>query len=411
MSKTTAKALPRHPCILATFHQVSSHKSAASPDEVIEWEVESYRFRLAKSLDAIAEEWSAWDSPEADIWQSSAYLRTLSKASPVRLSPRYLLIHHRDGRLLARVPLQVLAFNLGASLRGGIPTWKRWLANLVGSKLLVCGNALLTGNHLWESTEEARFALATLISEVLPQIARMEGANALLVKDFFARQAQWEDAQYHPFAFQPCMRLAIQPEWNTFEDYLNAMSSKYRVRTRRAFKKAESLTWKVLSLEDLLRLQPEMHELYMQVADGAGFSLVDLPPTYFFHLQNELGDKCRITGCFSPSGELLGFYSAVLNVDKLEAHFLGFNQEANRENQLYLNMLYRLVDEGIARKAREINFSRTALEIKSSVGAEPHDTWLYLRCNIAWINRLFPIGVPWFSPAPEEWIPRRPFKE
>ena len=42
---------------------------------------------------------------------------------------------------------------------------------------------------------------------------------------------------YKEFSIQPKMILHLREDWTTFEDYLAAMTSKYRVRAKRAFKK------------------------------------------------------------------------------------------------------------------------------------------------------------------------------
>lgn len=68
------------------------------------------------------------------------------------------------------------------------------------------------------------------------------------------------------FSFQPNMVLPIQPSWRRFEDYLEAMSSKYRVRARRAVKKMDGLTRRELS-ETMVELEEKaMYALYREVA-------------------------------------------------------------------------------------------------------------------------------------------------
>jgi len=78
--------------------------------------------------------------------------------------------------------------------------------------------------------------------------------------------------------------------------------------------------------------------------------------------------------------------------------------------QLYLNMLYLMVEDAIKLSCEKINFYRTALEIKSSVGAVGYDSFIYIRPTSKWLAPLFPILIPWFSPKNPTWIPRSPFK-
>jgi hypothetical protein len=98
------------------------------------------------------------------------------------------------------------------------------------------------------------------------------------------------------------------------------------------------------------------------------------------------------------------------NGDELDAHYLGYEDEVNRDHQLYLNMLLNIVQCAIEKRFRSIFFARTALEIKSSVGAEPHDMYFYLQHSKGFHNKLLPHIFNLLDPK-EEWTPRSPFKE
>jgi hypothetical protein len=53
----------------------------------------------------------------------------------------------------------------------------------------------------------------------------------------------------------------------------------------------------------------------------------------------------------------------------MDTYFLGYDDSIQREKMLYLNMLYDMIAYSINKGFKEIIFARTALEIKSSVGA------------------------------------------
>ena len=76
---------------------------------------------------------------------------------------------------------------------------------------------------------------------------------------------------------------------------------------------------------------------------------------------------------------------------------------------LYLNMLYDLVDDAIRLKTDKLILSRTALEIKSSVGAEAHAMVLYLKATNSFLNIGVAKALNYFKPK-EDWVPRSPFK-
>jgi hypothetical protein len=61
----------------------------------------------------------------------------------------------------------------------------------------------------------------------------------------------------------------------------------------------------------------------------------------------------------------------------MDTYFLGYDDSIQREKMLYLNMLYDMIAYSINKGFKEIIFARTALEIKSSVGARPIQMWVY----------------------------------
>ncbi len=116
----------------------------------------------------------------------------------------------------------------------------------------------------------------------------------------------------------------------------------------------------------------------------------------------------KVYGYFDKD-TLLAFFTTFDNGDELEAHFLGYDHERNAQHQLYLNMLLDLVYVSFKNQHKTIHLSRTALEIKSSIGAEPIEMNVYLRHNNNWINRFVPRALAYFVPK-EEWKPRDPYK-
>jgi hypothetical protein len=214
---------------------------------------------------------------------------------------------------------------------------------------------------------------------------------------------------YYPLPVQPNMRLELRPHWHSFDDYLADMGSKYRVRAKRARKKGEELERRELLPDEVAARQAELFGLYRGVADQSDFNAVQLPEDYFTRWMNRFHSRIRMWGYFLE-GELVGFYTAIYNDGELDAHFLGFQQQYNHSHQLYLNILYDLVHEGILAGVEKVVFCRTALEIKSSVGATPDTLHCWMHGRVAWANPLIPVIARFIAPLPE-WEPRHPFKD
>ncbi|WP_020539117.1 GNAT family N-acetyltransferase [Lewinella cohaerens] len=285
------------------------------------------------------------------------------------------------------------------------------LAKILRFRILSIGQLLLTGNHgLRGNYKLSTNELAALISEGCEAIARIwpERIHGIMIKDLPLDQHPRAHA-YHPLPVQPNMVLHLDPSWSKFTDYLDAMSSKYRVRARRARKKGDELIRRELSLDETKERQAEMHRMYCIIAEQSDFNAVVLPAHYFTNWQEQFPGKFKIWGYFLEE-EFIGFSTAVYNGKELEAHFLGFEADYNRSHQLYLNMLYDLVQEAIIAGSKELIFSRTALEIKSSVGAVAEDLYCWMRARYTLVNPLVPIVAKFIAPLPE-WEPRHPFKD
>ena len=157
-----------------------------------------------------------------------------------------------------------------------------------------------------------------------------------------------------------------------------------------------------------MELAPRLDELYREVANGVGFNVAMLPKNYFVLMKNVFPERFRILGYFLDQ-QLLGFCTIFQNETEMEAHFLGFDYEANRTYQLYLNMLYDIVKAGIENKSGRIHFGRTAHEIKSSVGAVPVTFLTYARHSNNLLNSL---AEKFLKNTREEleWQQRHPFK-
>ena len=204
------------------------------------------------------------------------------------------------------------------------------------------------------------------------------------------------------------MILKMKPSWLNFDDYLLDMKSKYRVRLKNAMKKFAPIERRVLSLEEVRTYNSEMYSLYSEILEGSGFVLAMGRENYFEELKRQLGDALQVTGYFLD-GKLVGFYTWVVEGDKMDSHFIGFKKELNNTYQLYLNILLDLVRDGIKEKVASIYYFRTALEIKSSVGAEPYDMTCYYKQMNPLLNKLVPPIFDYFIPQ-QTWKQRHPFK-
>ncbi len=311
------------------------------------------------------------------------------------------------------------AFRLDPKTSGMKNQGQKWLLNQLKIRGFVVGNLLLTGNYgIRFNGKSAResFVIVDIVTRfALPIIEKEKGYKFTLqfYKDFneedSAQSSALIQSGFHCFKGEPSMVMEILPHWNTFEDYLGAMSSKYRVRAKRAFKKGKALERVELNHEQIHFYRKRIHELYKKVSDAADFNMVALGEDYFPELKKRLGDPFKLVAYFLE-GEMVAYFTTIKDRGETHAHFLGMDNAYNNKYQLYLNILYDIIKVGIDEGSHAVDFARTATEIKSSVGAEPHEYYVFVKHRNAVLNRLAVEKVFKYLEPQRDVVYRNPFK-
>lgn len=387
------------------------------------------RYSFFRSIEAAGRDWDA-AAPRHDLFLQRRYLAIVEAQPPVGMRFGYL-VFYRGNEPLGVALCQIKFFKGDDNINdlqiagkdpcffNGLALWfKRWVAGKVAADILICGNMLLTGEHgyYFDHQRIAPEKAATLLEEALDGVVSMmarEGVKmpVILVKDVppihQAQGARLVERGFIEFDIQPNMVLDLP--FASFEAYLGAMSTKYRTRAKRALKKLDGVERRELSLVEIQRELPRIYQLYCEVAKNAGFNMVDLNQYYLPALKRDLGEHFRLFAYYQGD-QLLAFYTTIQNGTELEAHFLGYDKARNHELQLYLNVLYDIVRIGLAGGCTTIVFARTALEIKSSIGAVAHDLWCYVRHQNGLVNNFTSTILDYLKPV-ETWQPRHPFRE
>lgn len=293
----------------------------------------------------------------------------------------------------------------------------RNLAQNIDVQLLVCGNTFLSGEYAFmyhsDFTEQEAINLLADALEDLRKAEVRTGKNirAILIKDFLLDAEHpatiFNEKGYHTFKAEPIMHLAIPTEWKTFEDYANALSSKYRQRLKSAYKKSQALERREMTLAEMEQWNDTMYFFFESVVKKAGFNLKETPKSYFLSLKRYLGNAFPVYGYFKD-GDLVAFMSIIRTPNHYEGHFLGYDENSNHEYKMYMRMLYDMIQLSIEGKTPLLNMGRTALEIKTTVGAVPNEANLYLKlCNPIFNHLATPVMQ---SIKTESFVQRHPFK-
>jgi hypothetical protein len=327
----------------------------------------------------------------------------------------------QDGQMTGLLTFQVKDFNPGDSLKKhALKSWvhalRYKLASWINLSVLCLGNTTVTGDYGFCFQPGVRERIQTLLMmeciEWMLSLPDFKKIGLVFVKDFYQdifREIRDTPfcSRYHFIDTQPSMIMDIPREWKNLKDYIQALKSKYRVRANKAMKVARHLERTELNAGEIEILEPQLHELYLKVAGDVGFNLFVLSPRYFSTMKRHMGDKFRLW-IYKDQGELISFFTVFEDGDILDAHFLGYDPAINHTYKLYLNMLLAMIGEATERGFRQLQLSRTATEIKSSVGAAGVPVWAYLRFPNHFLNSLLPFLYSFFKPD-LSWTPRDPF--
>jgi len=333
---------------------------------------------------------------------------------------RYVLFE-RDGTTLGVARFELAAFR-GPELRELLPegratTLATWLAGVGDGPLhtstLVCGSSFVGSDCGFAFVSEVEPAeAARLLGRAVRRLQRGARQATVLFKEFLpdtnAVSEALSDRGYAEVAGGDRMVLSLDPAWADFDHYLAALRSKFRVKARRALTRSAALEVRPLDRWDLWQLDGEAQALLDQVCARSHAQLGCIDVAALGRLRAVLDEEMVVQGYFLD-GELVGFLSAFVLGDTLDAHVVGIDYAHNRAHGIYPRMLVDFLQLGLARGVSRIDYGRTAEEIKSTLGARPVPTQVYLRHDNVLVNPVLGrVAQAW---RPEVPVLRAPFKE
>lgn len=361
------------------------------------------------------------DLGHKNIFLSKEYLEILEKSAPSNMSCHFIGLFQNEN-LVGIAVSQFLDLNKLESFGDRDQCIKTHIRKFVlrnfSSHVLLIGNNMLTGQNAFvlsentdpiialkiikKATEELKQKFKSLGKKV--HITTYKDFNNNTVKNFKTEEFKTN----YLYSIQPNMVFTILNHWNTEQDYIDSLSKKYRDQYKRARKKAMGIEKRKMDLEEIISHEETIYDLYMHVATNAPFNTFFLTKEHFRVCKETLKEKFLFYGYFLE-GKLIGFNTLIINGKSIDTYFLGYDDSIQREKMLYLNMLYDMIAYSINKNFKEIIFSRTALEIKSSVGAKPIEMFGLMEHSNRLINKHVYRIFPYLEPK-VVWQERNPFK-
>ncbi|MBW3522390.1 8-amino-7-oxononanoate synthase [Chryseobacterium sp. NKUCC03_KSP] len=375
----------------------------------------SYTFKIFNSTTDLPINWNIIIGQQ-NIMLSEEYFRVLEGSKPINM--KYCFVgFFSDEELIGGALFQYLSFIEHKSFQKGevLCSIRNFLTRQLSKDVMILGNNMLTGQNgfYFDSSKIPTEKAILLLNEASQNIQAILGKTSLIIYKDHQRSflKNFEDEKFksfYRFSVQPNMILNIKPDWICFEDYSNDLSKKYRTRLRSAKKKNDGIQKLELDIQSIKKYQNEMNILYQNVAENAAFNTFFLTENHFESMKHNLKENFKVFGYFM-NDKLIGFYTLILNNNDIDTYFLGYDKAIQKEKQIYLNMLFDMTEFGISNQFKRIVFGRTALEIKSTIGAEPVEIFGLIKHNNKAINLFMEKIFTSLNPK-IEWIQRKPFK-
>ena len=352
--------------------------------------------KIHKSIGAVDASFLKNINPQNNVYFSKTLLHSFEVSNP-KIEMRYVCVSDNDNpQALALVQIielnvDVILKNIKASaLSRSLLSLLLWKEHI---KIMFCGNVFLSGEYCLSFAEKTKQEKAVRqIGRALDTISKsVKPLHAIFIKDFEKKALDYsqgfESYGFSNIKVEPNMLVHLKPEWKSFEDYKDALKSKYRIKANKADSKSQALEGRFMSKKDIEDSQKALQNLYQNTIDNANFNAQVLNLNTYVELKRFYKDDFIVKGYFLE-GEIVGFLSALKNKSNLDAHFIGLNYSLNKIHAIYPRILNDYVRIGIENKVAVINLGRTASEIKTTIGAVPLELSCYIKHKSPFINAL-----------------------
>ncbi|HKI36788.1 MAG TPA: GNAT family N-acetyltransferase [Gemmataceae bacterium] len=342
------------------------------------------RVRIHRDIDEIDP--AEWDGLLADeeLQLSHRFVR-LCQRSRVEDADYWHLLVYQEDRLcgvasLSRmhVPLDVLSSGMTRCL---IRSVRRRHPAFLRIGLLVCGLPVSFGQPCLKLAPWANAgAVSHVLAAVMGRIGRETKTHLLCLKEFDPVTAVPVDPVCrHGFFRVPSLpSCSLELRWDSFADYLREMTAGYRRQLRATLRTRDAAGLTFRRVESFAAEGDVIHALYGQVIERAQYRLETLNRAFIDRLDTDLGGQSRAI-VLERHGRPLAV--AVMLFAGTLATFLlaGIDYRADRQWQVYPNLVVAVVDEAIRSGASRLELGQTSYALKGRLGAVEVPRFLYLR--------------------------------
>jgi len=384
-------------------------------------EITSYRIEYYDSIEKVNHDHWEEVSKNQNIYLGHNYLSALEMGLS-DFNFRYFLFYDTDNKIVGISYFQLLNITdqdinfdaLSNKMQGLLPlSFRKWLS----SRVLICGNAFATGENGFVFLDcVSKSDSIELINKAIQHIVEQEAIanrsiSISLIKEFWPNKLSkftaFKSYKYHEVNIDVNMVLDIKPTWNSFDDYLKALNSKFRTKSKQVLKKSKQIEIIDFENETIQERLSEIDKLYHNMVNKSSFSFGRLNAKTLLELKDRLGESLYFKG-YLLDNKIIGFATATTLNQTLDGNFIGIDHQYNKEFSVYQRILYDFIGYAIEKKLTSVRLGRTAEEIKSGVGALPIEMKFYAKHHNSFKNGILRPFLSLLKPS--QFNLRRPFK-
>jgi hypothetical protein len=343
------------------------------------------------------------------------YLEFIEYSKPLDLSFLYAVVKRKEGgnkKIYGVFYFQQLKFTeKNIQLKNSLfySFLSKTFLKIRPVKILICGN-ILAVNFPSLYYDPSKINQAELI-EISLKIARQFKSDIFILKDMSDdfTEAKMLEFGLKKYPTDLTMTLTFKKSWNTFSDYLQNLSKKYRKRTEKILENGKNLSRKELSLEEMQKESNTIDNLFAQVRENQVIKMGLVNSDYLIEYKKRFPEIFSLWGYFFEN-KMIGFATYIDRNNALEMHYLGIDYAFNKRFNIYFNMLLDGLKKAFEMKKDELELGRTAREAKANIGCKPvyFNDYYYIKGKIT--SFLVTKILNSFSKEMgEKWSERHPF--
>ena len=253
------------------------------------------------------------------------------------------------------------------------------------SKLLIGGLPIGTGQHALALTQpSASGQILPVLDKVICDLATEVQADAILYKEFAEGDLTWTepllDLGYHRLQTPPSYSFRLA--FDDFAQYCAALRARYRLQINNSRRKLTDAGLDITVLSDpeeiLEAYTSEVHALYHQMADRAAIKVEVLPVELLHQLAMRLNGQIELL-VIRKDARILAFASCLHAQSTYYTMYAGLDYRLNHEFDLYFNLLYALLEQGLQKRVSTIVFGIGADGVKARIGCSAEPLYVFVK--------------------------------